>query len=293
MKSEKTKIKRFIDLYVPTSTCNLRCHYCYVTHHELHNKDKELSYSSKTIRESLSKSRLGGTCLINICANGETLIPKKIINYIRVLLEEGHYVMVVTNGTLEKRFDEISKFPEEFFSKLFFKFSYQYLELKSKGLLDIFFNNIIKMKDLGCSFTLEVTPSDEFMPYVEEAEILAIKKIGSTFHVTIARDERVCGKLPILTNMSEKDYYKFWDKIGSSLFDYKKQIFGIKRKEFCYAGSWSAVIDISTGTMRQCYSSCYQQNIFDNLNKSIRFLPVGNNCPEAHCYNGHSFIALV
>ena len=29
------KIKRFIDCYVPVTTCTLRCHYCYITHHRL------------------------------------------------------------------------------------------------------------------------------------------------------------------------------------------------------------------------------------------------------------------
>ena len=34
------KIKRFIDFNFPVTTCNLRCHYCYITQN--HEFDKEL-----------------------------------------------------------------------------------------------------------------------------------------------------------------------------------------------------------------------------------------------------------
>jgi organic radical activating enzyme len=286
-------IKRFISLYVPVTTCTLRCQYCYITQHRLfEGKLPEMPYSPEFLKEALSKKRLGGTCLINICGGGETLLPDKIVDYTKVLLEEGHYVMIVTNATITKRFEEIAKFPKKLFSHLFFKFSYHYLELKKKKLLDTFFDNVIKMRNIGCSFTLEITPHDELIPYIEEMNALAIKRVGATPHVTIARDERIDGSLPILTNMTDEDYYKTWGKLNSSLFDYKKSIFGVKRKEFCYAGSWSAVINISTGVMRQCYHSYFHQNIFKNINKPIRFLPIGNNCQEEHCYNGHAFLVL-
>ena len=119
------QIKRFISLYVPVTTCTLRCHYCYITHHRLFGGNlPELPHSPETIRKALSKERLGGICLINICGGGETLLPNKIVEYTRALLEEGHYVMIVTNATVTKRFDEISKFPKELLKRLFFKFSF-------------------------------------------------------------------------------------------------------------------------------------------------------------------------
>ena len=287
------KIKRFISLYVPVTNCTLRCHYCYVTQYRLfEGKLPELPYSPEIIRKALSRKRLGGTCLINFCGGGETLLPEKIIEYIKVLLKEGHFVMIVTNATSTKRFNQIAEFPSELFSRLFFKFSYHYLELKKKYLFDIFFNNIIKMRDIGCSFTLEATPSDELIPFMDEMKELAIQRVGASCHLTIGRDQRVAGELPILTDMSDNEYYKIWSVFNSSLFDYKKSIFGVKRKEFCYAGAWSAFIDINTGKMNQCYGSYYNQNIFKNINKPLRFFPIGNNCNQKHCYNGHAFLAL-
>lgn len=69
------KVVKFIDCYIETETCNLKCHYCYIA---LRNKFKnhiiELQRSPKEIQSALSKERMGGICLINLCAGGETLL---------------------------------------------------------------------------------------------------------------------------------------------------------------------------------------------------------------------------
>ena len=288
------KIKRFIDIYVPITSCTLRCHYCYITHHHLFDKKlPQFKYDAEFIRKAFSKERFGGVCLINMCGDGETLLPPEMIKYIRVLLEEGHYVMVVTNATTTKRFEEIAKFPKELKERLFFKFSYHYLELKKRNLLDIFFSNIKKMRDEGCSFTLEATPSDELIPYIDEMKERAIKEVGAINHMTIARDERRKAEfLPILTNMSLENYKKTWGDFNSSFFNYKMSIFGIKRKEFCYAGAWSLHVNLGNGNASQCYCSYVKQNIYKDITKPIKFIPVGNNCNQHHCYNGHVFLTL-
>lgn len=287
------QIKRLVNLHVPVTTCTLRCHYCYITHHRLFDGPlPELKYTPEEIRKALSKERLGGTCLMAFCGGGETLLPPKMVSYTKALLEEGHYVQIVTNGTMTKRFDEIAAFPAELLKRLFFKFSYHYMELKSKNLLDIFFANVNKMHKAGASFTLEATPSDEMIPYIDEVKEAAIKNTGAVCHVTIGRDERVAGELPILTNLDVEDYKKTWSIFDSSFFDYKWSIFGEKRKEFCYAGAWSIYVNVGTGIMTQCYCSHYTQDIFRDTDKPIRFLPIGNNCTLEHCYNGHSFLSF-
>ncbi len=287
------KIKRFISCYIPVTTCTFRCHYCYITHHRLFGGTlPNLRFTPEEVRKALSQKRLGGACLINFCGGGETLLPSKIVDYVRVLLEEGHYVMIVTNGIVTNRFKELALFPQELLKRLFFKFSYHFLELKSRNLFDEFFSNVKRVYDAGASFTLEATPSDELIPYIDEVKEIAIKNAGAVNHITVARDERVSGELPILTDMSREDYNKTWSVFNSSFFDYKMSIFGERRKEFCYAGAWSAVVDLGSGMMKQCYCSFYNQNIFKDLDKPIRFLPVGNNCKQKHCYNGHAFLAL-
>ena len=125
------KIKRFIDIAVPVQTCNLRCPYCYIA-----QEDKFLAalpyfmYDAKTMGKALSKERLGGVCHFNLCGGGETLLPPQMTDILYELLAQGHYLAVVTNGTVTKRFEEICDFPEEFRKRLLFKFSFHYTELR-------------------------------------------------------------------------------------------------------------------------------------------------------------------
>ena len=289
----KEQIKRFIDVYVPVTTCTLRCHYCYITQHRLFDNElPKFKYTPEQIRKALSQKRLGGVCLINLCGGGETLLPPEMPAYIRTLLEEGHYVMVVTNATISQRFEELAQLPKELLCRLFFKFSYHYLELKKRNLLDRFFNNIRKMRDAGASFTLELTPSDEAIPYIDEIKQTAIDNVGAPCHVTVGRDERNPKYLPILTNMSREEYQKTWNIFQSEFFNYKLSVFGTKRHEFCYAGDWSFYLNIGSGIMTQCYCSYKSHNIIENPDEPIPFIPIGNNCSEHHCYNAHAFLTL-
>lgn len=287
------KIKRFIDCKIPVTTCNLRCHYCYITHHSLFKVSPfKMNYSPKYVRKALSKERMGGTCMINLCGDGETLLVQDIIQYIRELLEEGHYLMVVTNGTISKRFEEISKFPQHLLKRLFFKFSFHYLELKTRNLLKTFFTNVQLVRNAGSSFTIETTPSDELIPYIDDIKQCCIENVGAWCHVTVARDEHDPKRLPILTKKTKDEYKSIWSSLNSEFFKFKFEIFGKKRREFCYAGDWSFTINLGTGEMRQCYKSLISQNIFENLDKPIKFKPIGCHCLQEHCYNGHAFLAF-
>lgn len=287
------KIKRFIDLFVPVTTCTLRCHYCYITHRSLFGGPlPKFQYNPKYVRKALSIERMGGPCLINLCGDGETLLPPDILSYVRELCLEGHYVMIVTNATIDKRFDEIASWPKEITSHLFFKFSYHYLELNKKHLLDKFYSNVRKAKNAGCSFTIEATPSDELIPYIDEMMISCREHLGAVNHLTVARDERKDGELPILTSLSMDNYIKTWSVFNSDFFKYKISIFGKKRTEFCYAGAWSLRVNLVTGEAQQCYCSYFSQNIFKDISKPIIFKPIGNNCKNLHCHNGHAFLVL-
>ncbi len=287
------KIKRFIDCHIPVETCNLRCHYCYITQHGLFSsKITKSNYTPEFIGKALSKERLGGTCMFNFCAGGETLLWPELSSYASALLEQGHYVMIVTNGTSSKGFDELIGSSQAGMERLFFKFSYHFLELRRRNLLDRFFDNIKRVKDAGCAFTIEITPSDELIPYIDEAKALCLQRFGALPHITIARDETDPDELPILTNYSKDDYAKIWKTFDSALFDYKLSVFGIKRKEFCYAGDWSCYLNIATGDMAQCYKSNYNYNIYKNIDAPIRFFAIGRKCREHHCYNAHAFLSF-
>lgn len=287
------KMKRFIDIWVPATTCTLRCHYCYITHHRLFDKKlPKFKYGVETFRKGLSKERLGGVCMINFCGGGETLLPPEMPQYIRAMLDEGHYVMVVTNATVSRAMDEIAQFPPELLERLFFKFSYHYLELKKRNLFDLFFSNIRKVVNAGASFTLEATPSDELIPYIDEMKELAIKEVGAVCHVTVARDEHDMSEIPILSKMTPEEYKKTWSVFNSEFFDYKFSVFSQKRTEFCYAGDWTLYFNLGTGVLSQCYCSLYNQNILDNPSKPIIFKAIGHHCMLPHCYNAHAFLTF-
>ena len=288
------KMKRYIEMYVPVTTCTLHCHYCYIYHKKLFKAAlPEFKYSPEQVKKALTKERLGGTCLINVCGGGETLLPPQMVDYIKALLENGHFVSVVTNGTVSRAFDAIAKFSPELLERLFFKFSYHYIELKTKNLFDLFFGNIRKMRDAGCSFVLELTPNDESIPLIDELKQKAIDELGAACHTTIARNDIAPqDSKPILTALCEEDYYKTWDVFESDMLRFKRTIFGKKRTEFCYAGAWSGYVNLGTGIMKQCYCSFMEQQIFENPDKPIKFVPIGRKCKEPHCYNGHAVLTL-
>lgn len=286
------KIKKYVECYVDTETCNLQCHYCYIAQlGKFKKKLVKFDHTPEEIRKALSKERLGGTCLLNFCAGGETLLSEDVIPVIRALLEEGHYLMVVTNGTMTQRFEEIAKFPKELLERLIFKFSFHYLELKRLNIMDKYFDNIKLMDEVGCSYTVEITPSDELIPYIDEVIEICKEKLGVLCHVTIARDDRT-KEIRVLSDKNFEDYKKIWGVFDSNLFKFKSTIFYKKRKEFCYAGEWSVYVNLTTGNMSQCYFGMPLDNIYKDVNKPLKFEAVGCNCPMPHCYNGHSFLTL-
>ena len=285
-------MKRFIDCVIPFRTCNLRCPYCYITHTKsFGEKLPVFPYSAEHIGRSLSAERLGWISLINLCGEGETLLPSEVPGIVRAILEQGHYVMVVTNGTVSKRFEELAALPGELLDRLMIKFSFQYLELKRLGWFDRFFDNVRKMRSAGASISVELTPSDEMIPCIEDALMQCRERVGAACHVTVARDETT-RELKILTAHDREEYRKIWNRFDSDLFRFKLGVFGQKRREFCYAGLWSGTLDLVTGDLKQCYCEKPIQNLYADLARPVRFFPVGPHCSLPHCYNAHVFMTL-
>lgn len=285
------KIKRFIDCYIPTETCNLRCHYCYIAQkRKFNNKLAKFSHTLEDFRKAFSVKRLGGVCVLNFCAGGETLLSEEVLPLVKELILEGHYVMVVTNGTITKRFVEICGWDEEIKSHLFIKFSFHYLEMIRLGIMDKFFSNVKLMKENGVSFTVEVTPSDELIPHIKDLKTVCMSNLGALCHITIARDDRT-GGIDVLSDLSFEEYKNIWNQFDSDMFRFKSEIFYKMRKEFCYAGDWSLYVNMDTGIIKQCYCGEAIGNIFD-LSKPICYKAVGCKCSLPHCYNGHAFLTF-
>ena len=68
------KMSKFLECYVPTTACNFRCQYCYVTQNKWWDANKPDFSFSKKIRKAFDISRFGGPCMVNMCSTGETLL---------------------------------------------------------------------------------------------------------------------------------------------------------------------------------------------------------------------------
>lgn len=292
MKEEK--IKKFIECLVPVTACNLKCEYCYVIQEQRRtNEMPKFEYSAAHIGKALSKERLGGTCFISFAGAGETLLPQEILDIIKEVLKQGHFVNITTNGTISNRFEEIIKWPRKMLEKLFFSFSFHYLELQRKNLLDVFFENIDKVKKAGCSFFIQFNLYDGYKPYLEEMRKICIERVGAMPQIAVTRDEATNPNIKLHTKGSCDEYKNCVKSFKSKLFDYTLKNFMVRRKEFCYAGKWSFTLNIATGMISRCYFEQPYMNIYKDLKSPIEKLPpVGNMCKSIYCVNSSHFMSL-
>lgn len=286
-------IKRFICILIPATRCNFRCQYCYLQHSHIKDMgDAAFKYDVPTFRKAFSRKRMGGTCMVNFTAHGETMLSPQLVDYVGAMLDEGHFVEVVTNATVTPAFERFARFPRSKLSHLMFKCSFHWQELKKHNLLDRFFSNVRFIKDAGASITVELMPHDELIPEIDEILAVTKREIGAPCHVTVGRDASCRGTLPLLTRLSREDYYKIWSQFNSKLFEYKFSTFEKKQEGFCYAGEWMFVLDMGTGIVSQCYRGYKRITPFRDLNKPVKFSAVGSFCPEPHCYNSHAWLTF-
>lgn len=286
------KIARFIECLIPVTACNLKCEYCYIIQEQRRtDKAPVMHYSAVQIGKALNQERLGGTCYFSICGAGETLIPHETVEIAYELLKAGHYVNITTNGTLSKRFDEISQFPMEYRKHLHFSFSLHYLELAKRNLLDTFAQNVKRMRACGCSFVVQMNLYDGYIPYMHEIEDFCVKEFGAKPQVAATRDEKD-RTIRLYTALDKEEYWNIGQKMDSPLFDFTMKNFMVKRTEYCYAGDWSFILDLDTGVMRRCYNVPFGVDIFRDPSQPIPFMAVGKGCRKDFCVNSSHFLSL-
>jgi len=289
-------IDKFFECLLPTTQCNIACEYCYIIQENRRDmKQIELDYSVKHIIEALSVKRLGGVCYFSICGTGETFLQRECVDIIKGLLSEGHYVNVTTNGTITRRIIELLDFDKEMLKKLHFSFSFHYIELKKLKQLDVFFENIKRVKRAGCSFVVQFNLYDGYIPYLEEIKRLCLENIGQLPQVAATRLELngdVKSNIKFHTQLSDDEYIEIGKKFESPLFDFTVENFNKRRNEFCYAGEWAFNLNLKTGDLKACYHSGKIQNIFKNIEKPIIYEAVGKNCNSVYCINSSHFLSL-
>lgn len=289
------KIKRFIECLIPVTACNLKCSYCYVIQREKNTGEiPQLKYSPQEIGKALTKERLGGCCYFSICGAGETLIPYDTIEIAKVLLQNGHYVNITTNGTLRKRIEEMLNIltPEEK-RRLHFSFSFHYLELKRINKINDFFDTVKMVNKEGCSFVVQLNLCDEYIPYIEEIGRMCKEEIGAYPQIAATRKEKeLHNDVQLMTELTKEEYINYGKYFDSPLFDFTMKNFNKKRKEFCFAGEWSFVLNLATGVMKRCYACNKGYDIIRNPHKPIPFCAIGKNCGSLFCMNSSHFMSL-
>lgn len=292
MRCNMDKPKRFFECLIPVSVCNLECPYCYIIQENRRKmKLADLKYSPEHIAKALRKERVGGVCWISICGAGETLVQPEVLDIVSLLLKEGHYVNITTNGTLSNRFDKLIEKCGNNIRHLHCSFSMHYLELKKRDLLDTFFNNIKKVRKAGASILLQINLCDDYIPYIDEIKEVSYKNVGAYPQVALTRDEST-RPMKIFTSLTDNEYYNQASKFNSPLFECTWKNFNVKRKEFCYAGDWSGVLNLQTGWLSKCYQNFEGQNIFENVDEPICFEAVGKKCKNVYCVNSSHFMSL-
>lgn len=286
------KIKRLLNVVIPITICNFKCHYCYLAQTDSFNQNvPKLQYDMDTIKQALSKERLGGPCMMNLCAVGETLLAPYLFDLTNALLDNGHYITIVTNGSITNKIKEYCNLDEEKKNRLFFKFSYQFLELKRQNLLDTFFENVKMVSNAGISFTIELTANDESIPYIDEIAQKCIDSCGAKPHIIESRDNN--NNFKKLTKLSNKKHMENWNKFDSDLIKFQDSIWGKHRNEFCYAGDWIATLYLESGNLAPCFAGGpIIQNIFEDVEEPIHFCSIGNKCPWEHCYAAYVLLTL-
>lgn len=270
---EDNKIKYSIQLDIPGTACNLDCAYCYRKGQGIkdRNTPAKFKYSVEHMVKALSKKRLGGNAVFCICGGGETLLPKETVPLIKGLLKEGHIVDLVSNLTLNHRIDELLDTPKEDLERLILKASFHYLELKRINKLDDYFNNFNRLIKAGASGSPILTIYEDYIPLLDEIKQLCLEKINDLPHLTSAIDN-------FNTTMNPREFFipefveMLKEKFDSKVFETFSELLKVSPQEhFCYAGEWDIVIDADTGNTRKCFYSPVEQNVFENINKPIKF----------------------
>lgn len=285
----REKICKYINCHVPIDICNLKCSYCYIRQAPDFKEKTSINYSPDFIRKALSKKRLKGTALIVLCGGGETMLCRQLPDIVEALVSEGHYIHIVTNGTVTNAFDELFSRKMDF-EYVLFKLSFHYLELKRLGLLDEFVESFNRIRSMGASVTVELIADDELIPYIDELKEYSIKNFKALPHIAPARQDKT---LKVLTKYPHNEYCKIWGQFHSKLFDYKmNQVIDIKRKEYCKAGEWALQMDLGSGDVYQCIKHPYLDNLYKDINQEIKLEAVGINCLLSYCQNGHIYLPL-
>lgn len=282
---------KFIDVMLPTAKCNMKCDYCYLSHLNVElDHFADFYHDARYIRQALSQKRLGGSAFINLCGVGETLFCENIQEIVSELIREGHYIQIVTNATLTSKIESFVNSDIDC-SRLFFKCSLHYEELKRMNLLDRFAQNVKMLDEWGASYTIEYVPMDSSVSLIPEIKDYCIRNFGAYPQVTVTRDERYKDFRP-LTKFSLEEYRTIWQGFESAMFNFKMDYLMEQNRYCCKAGLWAAELNLATGDLFMCTNNPLLCNIYQDIDDEITFKEIGSGCCISYCFNSHAYLTL-
>ncbi|MCI9142593.1 MAG: radical SAM protein [Lachnospiraceae bacterium] len=283
-------LKCFISVSVPVQACQLKCTYCYIGQTGGFENIDVVLPSAEFIRKALSRKRLGGTALINFCGAGETLLCRELFHIVQELLEEGHYISIITNALLSGEIDRYLRLSIELRKRLFFKCSFHYRQLKERNLLEAYSRNVNQIWKSGASISVELVPEDELVPQIPEISKFCMEHFGALPHITVARDESQT-EMPIITEYDEEEYKNIWGQFMSPMFELKMNQMK-KRTEYCTAGKNTFLFSLESGRISPCPGEKDYFNIYEDISQNIPYREIGFACSSPYCRNAHAYLAL-
>lgn len=277
---------------IGSCVCNMNCSYCYVdfTNPKL-KYEARFPHSVEYMVKAVSRERLGGDAFFNMCGKGETLLKPQYMDFVKGLLEEGHYVGIITNGTVESKIDEALQFDEELKKRILFQCSMHYTELKRQNKLDIYFGIVNKLRKNHISVCMTMPGADEYIPYIDEIKSICLEKTGILPVISpIRRATNYEEKFPLGTTQSWEDYCKIWKPFQSKAIEMRSKTLD-KFNGLCYSGVNSGWINFVTGEIRTCVPGERMDNIYDDITRRIYFKEECHECPYGFCSHNNLFLS--
>lgn len=269
---------RCVLLKFPQKECDLCCAYCYLrSRKRAAGGDFMQRHPPESIAESLSPERVGGPCFFYGYADGEPLLHEENVRLLAALAARGHFVAMTTNlnaadpGRLERVFASCDRW------RVLFLASLHWNELRRSGRLNAFFNTMDCLRAAGFSCRIRLCLAPEYLSERESIDALCLQRTG---------------QLPLLTrwrgpespdlDMSELDC------IGarSPVYRLQKSCTDVPRREFCFAGKRSVVLDLGSGEFRACLAEPVTGVLDPNSpHTALPFpgKPVGRHCHAHWC----------
>lgn len=285
-------INHFFECLVPISKCNLHCEYCYVIQENRRNtKTSSLQDAVLKWKKAIREERIGKS-FFSFCGYGETFLAgKDFLQIIFDTLDCGHIVNITNNGTITSAIDYLIDLPSEMQRRLLLSFSLHYDELAERNLLDVFAENVNKIRNTEISCFVQINLCDSYANKSSEIKAFCLEHFGCLPQVAVTRRENG-SKFSIYTDGTVENYVEIGKTYNSKLFEFTFNNFNVKREEFCHAGEFSYKVDISTGDIQRCYFEGSFMNIYDDLDCSIPAKPIGKHCGLAYCVNSSHFLSL-